>query len=610
MSAARARPLVDGTFDVVICGGGLAGLTLARQLRRALPALSVAVIEPVARPLPEGAFKVGESTVELGAMYLASLGLTPYLNREHVLKFGLRLFPGGGELPVHARDEVGPPAGEAFVSAYQLDRGRLESDLRDMVESDGVTLYEAVRVTAVELTAGEAAHRVEAQHADGATATLSARWVVDATGRRALLRRGRGLGRPPVYAGSAGWFRLSGRFDVTSMSDDPGWLARPRVEARWRSTNHFMGPGYWVWVISLPGERTSVGVVTHASHHAFDRVRTLDRCFAFLDDREPALAAALRRHIDGGEQVLDFGCTKRYGHDIERTLSAERWAVVGDAAAFVDPLYSPGTDLIALANSHTVEAIRADMQGRDLAARVAELDRHFAAVVAWGFEFFEQAAPVYGYAPAMATKYYWDDFIYWSYHCQYFVGGLFRLGGEALAAFEPVRDGFRRVGRRMQTLLHHWAVLADDGPEGRFVPVPGPTSLAIESHLALLDPMLPEDTLEYMALRLEQARKMLAETTLRVLAELGPERGRALVERTGLRGWGLAIPARRLNAEALSDKARRARLGRVGRDLEDNVYPLRRHPEALAAMRLAIPSGDGPRAMSRPTGAWEQRPAP
>ena len=57
-------------FDVVICGGGLAGLTLARQLRLELPQLSVAVIDRLASPLPEAAFKVGESSIELGTYYL------------------------------------------------------------------------------------------------------------------------------------------------------------------------------------------------------------------------------------------------------------------------------------------------------------------------------------------------------------------------------------------------------------------------------------------------------------------------------------------------------------------------------------------------------------
>jgi hypothetical protein len=70
----------DGkSFDVVICGGGLAGLLLARQLRRDLPELSVALVERVARPLPDACHKVGESSVELGSQYLERLGLRDFV---------------------------------------------------------------------------------------------------------------------------------------------------------------------------------------------------------------------------------------------------------------------------------------------------------------------------------------------------------------------------------------------------------------------------------------------------------------------------------------------------------------------------------------------------
>ena len=74
-------------FDVVICGGGLAGLTLARQLRLELPELSVAVIDRLKRPLPEAAFKVGESSIELGTYYLGQvLQLDDYFRKYHLPK--------------------------------------------------------------------------------------------------------------------------------------------------------------------------------------------------------------------------------------------------------------------------------------------------------------------------------------------------------------------------------------------------------------------------------------------------------------------------------------------------------------------------------------------
>jgi NADPH-dependent 2,4-dienoyl-CoA reductase/sulfur reductase-like enzyme len=67
--------------DLLIMGGGLAGLSLAIQLRRELPALSVRVLERNRHPVPEAAFKVGESTVEIGAHYFDTvLGLKQHLD--------------------------------------------------------------------------------------------------------------------------------------------------------------------------------------------------------------------------------------------------------------------------------------------------------------------------------------------------------------------------------------------------------------------------------------------------------------------------------------------------------------------------------------------------
>ena len=87
----EVSPATD--VDVLILGGGLAGLTLALQLRRQQPSLSVTVVERRSHPVREAAHKVGESTVEIGAHYFAEvLGLREHLESAQIRKYGLRYF--------------------------------------------------------------------------------------------------------------------------------------------------------------------------------------------------------------------------------------------------------------------------------------------------------------------------------------------------------------------------------------------------------------------------------------------------------------------------------------------------------------------------------------
>ena len=79
------------SHDIIIMGGGLAGLTLALQLRQRLPDLDVLVLERRSHPVPEACHKVGESTVEIGAHYFGDvLGLKDHLVQAQLKKFGFR----------------------------------------------------------------------------------------------------------------------------------------------------------------------------------------------------------------------------------------------------------------------------------------------------------------------------------------------------------------------------------------------------------------------------------------------------------------------------------------------------------------------------------------
>src|SRR5690606_19810102 len=91
-----------------ILGGGLAGLCLAIQLKQRDASLRVTVLERNAHPVREAAFKVGESTVEIGAHYFSQvLGLRAHLDEQQIRKFGFRFFFSEGRQQVDQCTELG-----------------------------------------------------------------------------------------------------------------------------------------------------------------------------------------------------------------------------------------------------------------------------------------------------------------------------------------------------------------------------------------------------------------------------------------------------------------------------------------------------------------------
>lgn len=611
-------------FDVVIMGGGLAGLTLARQVRQTMPGWSVAVVERHPRPLPEAAWKVGESSVEVGSRYFEELGLSEYLLDRQLVKFGLRFFPGGGHLPIHERTEVGPSR-EPIVKSYQLDRGRFESDLRGMLESDGVTLWEGYKVSKVVVAEQPAQNEEAALHCLQiakvrarenapleAPRELTCRWLVDASGREALLRRRLNLREPSGHVAHAGWFRVKGKVDINDWVTDTEHKARwNRAEwssERWRSTNHLMGPGYWCWIIPLASGNTSIGVVVHEENHSFTAVNSLEACLNFMREHEPQMFEEINRY-----PVMDFRCLRGYSHGAHDLWSPNRYAVVGEAGAFVDPLYSPGSDFIAFANSFTVELMRRDLAGETLGPVAQAFNERYRQLVDRAVELYRAAAPVYGHGAAMAAKVYFDNFGYWSFFAQYFFQKFFAEMGPAHDAYVALGVRISDLSKRMQALFRGWAQAteSDVGPE--FIGMPKFPSLLVDVYMDLREKRDIVSAADLLELRVAQADEVAAELALRVLMQAGPELGPRLLSGDGatcqgtevqnlealFASWG--ISQARIDAEFLPGLVRRKALSAAVRDVERTLGRVKRHPQwqrALGRLDASVETSDGDLATS------------
>jgi flavin-dependent dehydrogenase len=350
-------------FDVAIVGGGLAGGLLARQLRLSQPTLEVGLFEKSA----ETSYKVGEATVEIAANYLTRrLRLTGYLYENHLPKNGLRYFfdTPDRQTPLEEMSEMGSVS-LPFHPAFQLDRARLEADLLDMNRRDGVHVRTEARVHGIALGTSGAPHRFEVEDGSGSSA-CSARWLVDASGRTSELARKLDL-RTEEESHRIGsvWGRFENVTDIDSVGSDE-FGARIRHTSRRLSTTHFWYRGYWVWFIPLRGGITSVGVTGRTvSENA--ALRTPEGFRAFLDEHA-AISSLLR-----DAKLVDLGSYARIAYGTRRFFHRDRWGLTGEAATAADPLYSPGSDFIALENDFLTDLIRRDREGEEeegLAERV------------------------------------------------------------------------------------------------------------------------------------------------------------------------------------------------------------------------------------------------
>jgi len=352
------------TLDVAIIGGGLAGSLLARQLRINLPDLRIGLFE---RSTTRSS-KVGEATVEIAANYLVrKLQLSTYLYERQLPKNGLRYFfdTPDRDSPLEHMSEVGSVS-LPFHPAFQLDRASLEDDLLRMNQRDGVQVRTGARVRSIQLGHDGAPHQLAWEDESGSERG-SARWIVDASGRQGLLSRQLGL-RVEKHEHRLGsvWGRFENVADIDAMGP-PEFRERIRHTARRLSTIHFMYRGYWVWFIPLRGGLVSVGVT--GERVARDRsLRTTDGFRCFLDEHR-AIATLLR-----DAKLVDLGSLARIAYGTRRFFHTDRWGLTGEAATAADPLYSPGSDFIALENDFLTDLIARDAAGEAHASLAARAD--------------------------------------------------------------------------------------------------------------------------------------------------------------------------------------------------------------------------------------------
>jgi flavin-dependent dehydrogenase len=430
-------------YDVAILGAGLAGLSLARQLT--LRTNQKILILDRSAQVPTPRQKVGESTVQLGAYYLSKvLDLEEHLFREHLLKYNLRFYykrPGVSNRSYEEYSQSYIDA-QSNIAGYQLDRNTLEAELLRLSTANSNVTF---RAPAKDLSVSLSEHGPHSLRYtfDGAERNETAEWVVDSSGRGKYLARRMDLPRPsPIRHGSS-FLWVDGLVDVEKLTDlslDEILRRHDRAQTGhfpiWLATNHYVGEGFWFWVIPLQG-KTSLGVVYDSALFPASEVATPEKLISWVCREFPVFARDLPHR-----KILDHGSFRSFAYDCAETLGAHKWALSGEAGRFSDPLYSPGSDLISLHNTLIADLILTS-DDRERAKKVPLYETLLRSLYQAYIPSYAESYDSLGDQEAFALKYTWELAVYFTFYVFPFINNLFTDRKFLL----PFLGKFARLGR-------------------------------------------------------------------------------------------------------------------------------------------------------------------
>lgn len=311
-------PMTTEQSDVVVIGGGPAGSTAATLLARR--GYKVIALEKARHPR----FHIGESLLPMNLPVFERLGVLDKVRALGVLKPGAD-FEADNERGYNTY-AFARAIGNSPPYAYQVWRQDFDKMLYDHARECGADAREGHEVVTVQQS-GSRDTRLDVNTDDGRNYSIQTRYVVDASGRDAFLSTKKKLRRKNDEHQSAAIF---GHFRgaVRRAGEDQGNISIYNFEHG------------WMWMIPLPGDVMSVGAVCRPEYLKQRKGRTVEFLFETFK-RSPALW----RRIEHAALINDeVRVTGNYSYDSAR-MGDPGWVLVGDAFAFLDPVFSSGVYL-------------------------------------------------------------------------------------------------------------------------------------------------------------------------------------------------------------------------------------------------------------------------
>ncbi len=210
---------------------------------------------------------------------------------------------------------------------------------------------------------------------------------------------------------------------------------------------------------------TSIGIVADPRYHGLSEMNRFERALDWLQREQPVLAAQIRIRQD---KLMDFSAVKNIAFGCKQIFSADRWALTGEAGVFLDPLYSPGTDLIAMNNSLIVALIQRDLRSRPINGQAQVFENLFANLVENTGIVYRNQYGLFGNPVVMTVKLAWDYAVYWSVTAfLYMQGRLTQIGILGEVRLQTERMSF--LNKQMQEFFRRWSEMDVPDLKAKFI---------------------------------------------------------------------------------------------------------------------------------------------
>ncbi len=339
-------------YDAVIIGAGPAGASTAAILAEA--GRRVLVLEREQFPR----YHVGESLIPFTFGPLQRLGMIPKMRAsQFTKKYSVSFVQPDGHRsqPFYFFTRYDK---ETVAQTWQVTRAEFDQMLLDHARERGAEVRENSSVTGL-IKEGETVVGVEVAEKSGRRYTVRARMTVDASGKEAFASRNAGWRMNDPYLNKiAIWTYYEGARRQKGIDEGTTTIA-------------FLPEKGWFWHIPLHDDRISVGIVAEGKYLTRDGVKDPRAMF----EREIAENAWIRENLADGRCTGEFWVTSEYSRH-SRYCAAPGLLLVGDAFAFLDPVFSSGVMLALKSGVLAGEMLDQALEAGDVSpSRFAEYGR-------------------------------------------------------------------------------------------------------------------------------------------------------------------------------------------------------------------------------------------